>query len=696
MLITSIFTAVLVILLGFGNPPLPYRRGQVAKADIRARVNFRVVDEDATRMAREKAAAASPNVYRVDISSCERALATLKDALATVGEAESFAAVDATKAGSLAMTEDFFTAVKGTEVSGEAIAAAASQAVSALVKRGVLPEADAQQERTTGRTGGIAIAEGEQVSYRKLSDLVAQADIPSALKTGLRDSLGPGELTDTVASYLASFVKPFLFYDDEETKKRRKAVEAEVAEVEVSYYRGDTLVRRDTVIDNIPHLRRLRKEHETYLAGLSGRDRILRLVGLAVTVSLILTLFAYYASVYDPRVLARTVRILVLMGLAVLLAAVTRFFVRSSFSWYLIPLPLFAMAVAIAYDRIFALGYTLALAVIIGIATGSNFALSLSLFMGAAAGITTLGRVVSRPRPFIAGLASGLGIFVATWGTGLLFHTDYSLTFDDSLLGFVNGAACGALLTVILPFIERGFNVVTDLSLLELADLNKPLLRRLALEAAGTYSHSLSVGNLADAAAEVVGANRLFARVGGYYHDIGKLIKPDYFVENRGNAASRHHNLSPTMSALVIISHVKDGAELGRENGLPSALVDLIREHHGTTLVEYFYREARDKAKDSSEIRDESFRYPGPRPRSKEAAIVMLCDGVESASRTIEDPTPSRLEGLVVDIVRRKLGDGQFDECGITMADLRRVEVSLTKSLAGIFHSRIKYPGREL
>jgi hypothetical protein len=237
------------------------------------------------------------------------------------------------------------------------------------------------------------------------------------------------------------------------------------------------------------------------------------------------------------------------------------------------------------------------------------------------------------------------------------------------------------------------------LSLQELVDLNKPVLRRLALEAPGTYNHSLFVGNLADAAAEVAGANQLMARAGGYYHDIGKLAKSGYFVENFAGNASRHYNLSPTMSALVIISHVKDSVELARQNKLPPQIVDIIREHHGTTLVEYFYREAVEQAAQAGgerKVEDESFRYPGPKPHSKESAIVMLADCVESASRTITDPTPGKLENLVHDIARGKLADGQFDECDLTMAELRLIEVSLIKSLAGIFHSRIKYPGRDL
>jgi len=247
-----------------------------------------------------------------------------------------------------------------------------------------------------------------------------------------------------------------------------------------------------------------------------------------------------------------------------------------------------------------------------------------------------------------------------------------------------------------LPFVERAFNVVTELSLLELVDLNKPILRRLALEAPGSYNHSMVVGNMSDAAAEVIGASRLLARAGGYYHDIGKLSKPDYFVENRGTAVSRHYNLSPTMSALIIISHVKDAVEIAREYRLPPPVIDIIKEHHGTTLVEYFYREAIEQVGDESRVSDQTFRYPGPKPHSKEAAIVMLADSVESASRTVNDPTPHKLESLVVDISRRKLADAQFDECNLTLYELRQIELSLIKSLAGIFHSRIKYPGREL
>jgi putative nucleotidyltransferase with HDIG domain len=477
---------------------------------------------------------------------------------------------------------------------------------------------------------------------------------------------------------------------------KKEAMDA-TAEVKQFYDRGDVLVRRDSLMDNL-QITLLEKEQEVYRATMKPRDRMVRLVGMTITVSFLVCLFVSYVSQYEPRVLTRRIRIIILMALAVVLVAITRFFVQSPLSLHLIPMALFAMSVAVAYNPLFAVGYTLFLAILVGITTGGDFALSISLFLGSIMGVMTIGRVRSRTTAFWAGLAAGLGTFIATWGTGLLFHADYDykVTLSDSSFGLVNGLFCGAVITVLLPFIENTFGVITELSLFELVDLNKPILRRLALEAPGSYNHSLMVGNLADSAAEVIGASRLLARAGGYYHDIGKLSKPDYFVENRGTAASRHYNLSPTMSTLIIISHVKDAVEIAREYKLPSPVVDIIREHHGTTLVEYFYREAIEQAGDAAQVSDQSFRYPGPRPQTKEAAIVMLADSVESASRTITEPTPSKLESLVADIAKGKLEDGQFDECNLTMAELRQIEVSLTKSLAGVFHSRIKYPGREL
>ena len=246
-----------------------------------------------------------------------------------------------------------------------------------------------------------------------------------------------------------------------------------------------------------------------------------------------------------------------------------------------------------------------------------------------------------------------------------------------------------------LPFVETGFGIVTGISLLELGDITHPLLQELVRRAPGTHNHSIAVGTIAEAAAERIGANALLVRIGAYFHDIGKMLKPHYFVENQAGAANRHANLAPAMSTLIIIGHVKDGVDLGRQHHLPEPIIDLIEQHHGTTLVEYFFNEATKRSgsnPDGATVLEGAFRYPGPKPQSKEAGILMVSDAVESASRTLSEPTPARIEGLVRELINKRLHDGQFDECGLTLREISEIRESLIKSLIGIYHGRVKYP----
>jgi len=302
--------------------------------------------------------------------------------------------------------------------------------------------------------------------------------------------------------------------------------------------------------------------------------------------------------------------------------------------------------------------------------------------------------VRTRSKLIEVGGASALAMMALTAATGLTSLEAAHVVAHNALYAGAAGLTAGFVTLGILPFIEKAFHITTSMTLLELADATQPLLRRLAMEAPGTYSHSLQVATLAEAAAEAIGANSLACRVGGYYHDVGKINKPDYFAENQiGASPSRHINLSPNVSLLIIISHVKDGMELGHRYHLPPKIMQFIQQHHGTTLVEYFYKEAcRQTSPGSSEIPETQYRYPGPKPKSREAAILMLADCCESASRCIQHPTPECLETLVHDLTFRRMQDGQFAECELTMRDLDLVEKSLAKSLVGIHHSRLAYP----
>jgi len=244
----------------------------------------------------------------------------------------------------------------------------------------------------------------------------------------------------------------------------------------------------------------------------------------------------------------------------------------------------------------------------------------------------------------------------------------------------------------VLPIFEYLFKTVTNISLLELADFNHPLLQRMTLEAPGTYHHSLIVGNLSDAACRAIGANSLLARIGAYYHDIGKLEKAEYFSENQEIAASKHDSLSPDMSKLIIMNHVKDGVDLARKYKLNPVIIDFILQHHGNSLVYYFYRRALENLSEDEVIKEEGFRYPGPKPNSRETAIVLLADSVEAATRALHDPTPAKVEEVVHKMINNRFIDGQLDECELTLKDIEKISSVFIRMLTAVYHSRLSYP----
>ena len=263
----------------------------------------------------------------------------------------------------------------------------------------------------------------------------------------------------------------------------------------------------------------------------------------------------------------------------------------------------------------------------------------------------------------------------------------------DIVYGAVIGSLSTAITIFLLPIYESWFGFTTDITLLELSDLNHPLLKRLAMEAPGTYHHSISVGNLSEAAAKATGANPLLARVGTYYHDIGKIEIPEYFVENQLSVTSRHEALTPSMSALILASHVKKGRELGEEAGIPDDVLNFIEEHHGTMVMTYFYNKALEQGADESV--EDKYRYPGPRPQTRETGIAMLADAVEAASRTLDEPKPARIRNLIQRIINDRFQAGELDECPLTLRDLARIREAFEQVLMAMFHHRVEYPTRK-
>jgi len=326
-------------------------------------------------------------------------------------------------------------------------------------------------------------------------------------------------------------------------------------------------------------------------------------------------------------------------------------------------------------------------------------------------------QVRQRSRLIRAGFGVGLAIWLLSLTFGIigpidLFSpsgNDWKMIGIQSALAIGNGILTATIVGGILPILEHLFQITTDISWLEASDLNHPLLRRMTIEAPGTYHHSLVVANLAESAAEAIGANATLCRVCSYFHDVGKLVKPDYYTENMNFERNPHDDLAPTMSALIIIAHVKEGVDLALKHGLNRRIVDIIQEHHGTSLVYYFYKRAlqqQDDARtggkimnlregDVPEVREETFRYSGPKPQTKESAVISLADMVESASRSLEKPTPQKIEQLVTELIGQRIADGQLVECDLTLADLHMIAERFRFTLMTMLHTRIAYPKQD-
>lgn len=359
-----------------------------------------------------------------------------------------------------------------------------------------------------------------------------------------------------------------------------------------------------------------------------------------------------------------------------------------------IPVATGAMLVALLFDIHLAIVFSFTIGLLSGIWVGSEPLFPIYIFIGSIVASFSVIRCKKRSALLRAGFFVGIANLFIITAINLYHGTFFTMkTLTDSLFGMNNGLMVAIAVSGLLPLLESVSKITTDIKLLELLDLNQPIMRGLLISAPGTYHHSIIVGNLSEAAAEAVGVNPLLARVSSYYHDIGKMKMPDYFVENQGSI-NRHDNLTPTMSSLIITSHVKEGVELANAHKLPEVIIDIIRQHHGTGLITYFYQKAKDSWDPSmSPISEDDFRYTGPKPQTRVAAIVMLADAVEAASRVLQDPTPARISALVKKIVTNIFVEGQLNECELALKDLDAITKSFNLILSGIFHHRIEYPG---
>lgn len=406
---------------------------------------------------------------------------------------------------------------------------------------------------------------------------------------------------------------------------------------------------------------------------------------------LALLLFIYAKFVRKIKNLPLYLDLSILGVIAILIPLLT--VVSLKISGYGIAAIGFVMLVTLLFNNLeFSLIFAFFISFLSASIDGGNFNVGLSLFVGSLTAGMLAYRVRRRFQVIRAGFFAGLIQFIVAFlmEREQSFFVLSGLDFNLLKLCLFNGVVSSFIVLGILPVFEYIFKVVTNISLLELSDFNHPLLRKLILEAPGTYQHSLVVANLSEAAAESIGANSLLARIGAYYHDIGKMIKPDYFVENLVNYRDAHKNLKPSMSKLIIFNHVKDGIDLAVKHHLNPKIIDFISQHHGRTLVYYFYQRAKELEPEGKH--EEEYRYPGPKPQIKEIAIVALADAIEALSRTLEEPNPSRIEEMVREVVKKRFMEGELDESNLTLKELEKITQSFIRILNAIFHTRINYP----
>ena len=523
---------------------------------------------------------------------------------------------------------------------------------------------------------------------------VLLGEAKARLRTRLDEEVGEGPLAGRVFAWIEQRLQGTLEIDRDATAKAKQEAMKKTPQQFVRYAAGDLLADAGLPLD-ADEVELLDREHQEYVRQQDARQRIGRALSLCGLFAAMFALSGFYIHLHHREVLDDLGHVATLVGLSAVTVMICLLSAGEAWRAEIVPLLVFAMTVAIAYDEDLSLLLAAEVALVVVVGLGRGLADYVTLCAAAASMIFWMGRIRSRSKLIYVGLWAGAVVIATQVGANLLEERpfDAQLLYEAGRTG-VWTLLAGFLMTGLLPFIERWFGVLTDLSLLEVGDVAHPLLQELVRRAPGTYNHSINVASIGEAAAEAIGARGLLVRVGAYIHDVGKMLKPAYFIENQGQE-NRHESLVPAMSTLIIVAHVKEGVELARQYNLPHPIIDIIAEHHGTTLVEFFYRRATALSQtdpNGTEIDEQNYRYPGPKPSSRESAVLMLSDAVESASRALTEPTPARIAGLVHELAMKRLLDGQFDECGLTLEELELLERSLVKSLTAVYHGRVKYP----
>lgn len=689
------------------GPPLRpaavvYLADEIAREDVRAARDFLLPDQEATEHRRREAESSSPAVYDLDPGALEEALDRLRGDLAVAfsgdppdpgraaGELESRwglrVAPDLVRRLSGGADQRLFVELVETVLRGlyERGVVANRRLFASEVRRGVVVRAfGSREESVLGEESVSAVEDFDEVRRR------------------LGRPEGGDPLSGLAQRAAGALFRPNLSYSGEETAARRGAAREAVRPVLLQLSRGEMLVREGDRV-TAEQARRL-AAHGALSEGRGGWLARLGVFGLAA-----MTLGCAFrfgrSNVKKFRSESRDLLFLAALvvaglglerlGLTVVSALGGAFSTGGNGPMaYALPLAAAAITARVVLNSETALLFLVPFFALAAFPFEPALGAFLHFTAGGLVGAHFAARACHRLDILRAGVWAGVAQALAAASLALAGGAEAGEAAWWVGAGLLGGVASGVLALGLIPLTESVFGYTTEMRLMELASLDHPLLKELMLRAPGTYHHSLVTGSLVQAAAEAIGARALLATVAAYYHDVGKVSKPVYFIENQADGENLHDKLTPSMSSLVLVSHVKEGVDLARRHRLGTDLVEIIQQHHGTNLIQFFYGRARERARDGVEaVREADYRYPGPKPQTREAALVLLADAVEAACRTLSDPRPARLRGTVQNIVNRTFADGQLDECDLTLKDLHEIARSFSRILGGIHHQRIDYP----
>ena len=723
---TALVVASLVLGYDFRRIP-DYELGGIADRDIVAPHDFTVMDADATAQKREESLATVPAVFDLDMAinsrlesvlrsnfaEARRAIAQLREELGLKDD-ETFAEEDRDQllqqlrqtlpifAERAPVMEILLDKAFSAELENQMV----SLLQSAIQYPGVVASRDLlfiYHDRSIILLNRITRKDEVLNDASMVKDLSQARALLRQNEFELTAVQGTQKLE--LIGFLEDRIEPTVRFNEDETRERERLAMDQVPPVLIQIRQGHKIIRAGDPVaaQSLMILRELKSQEQ-------ATEPIGEFVGLLLlALFFVFALWRYLQSYHEQpedvpsRFMLAALILVAHLGIAKTHALLAEFFSQSltnqvlqdvSSLYWVIPVSFGSIVLVLLAGGQLAILYSLPVSVFVGLMTGE-------LAMGVFTVVSSLTAVYAlrhyRERSALGRAAALVGLVNVLAALGLQLHSgsfEWGVFGVRTTLALASGVISAMLASLLLPLLENLFEMTTDIRLLELSNLNSPILRRLAMEAPGTYHHSLNVGVLAEAGAEAIGANPLLARVGAYYHDIGKLKKPEYYVENQIYIANKHEGLSPSMSSLILASHVKDGSQMAREIRLAPGVAALIPQHHGTRLMSFFYQKAKQAARSShTDVNEEEFRYPGPKPQTREAAILMLADQVEAASRTLQDPNPGQVRGMIRRLIQGTIQDRQFDECGITTRDLDKITRSFERVISGMVHHRVDYPG---